>query len=105
MNHMYLIVVDLINTTHDYAHLYNAIKQFGAWWHYLNNSWIVRTQQQLDLMVETLRAHIAQGDHFMIVDISNMPRNGWMPRDAWEWLRNHEADTNTGTSQTTTTNE
>lgn len=104
MNQMYLIVLDLINSTHDYSAFYDAIKSFGPWWHYLKTGWVVQTQTNLDDIVTVLRQHIAEGDHFMVVDISRMPRNGWLQGRAWDWLREHDAEPNSGTPNSATNN-
>ena len=104
MNQMFLIVLDLISTTHDYTAFFDTIKRLGPWWHYLKTGWVVQTQTRLNEVVDTLRQHIAEGDHFMVVDISRMPRDGWLQGSAWDWLRAHEADASSGNPGASTGN-
>lgn len=104
MNRLFLLVTNFVNANFDYANFYNTLKSFGPWCHYLDTGWVIRTQRDLTDMVVALHPLTGPGDHFMMVDISNMNRNGWMPAAAWQWMNDNEADSATGTAVSGTTN-
>ena len=87
---LYLIAYDLKTPARDYAALYQTIKSFETWWHYLESTWIVKTARNLDDVVELLHKQIDSNDRLFVVDISQSKRNGWLPRKAWDWLRRQD---------------
>ena len=92
---IYLISYDLIKSAErDYTPVYEAIKSIGHWWHYLESSWIVDTDRDVNYVVDTIHAEMRQGDRLFVVQIDNQSRNGWLPKDAWDWIRTHELPIN-----------
>ncbi len=92
---IYLVSYDLINAAErDYTPVYEAIKSVGPWWHYLESTWIVQTQHKVDDVVNAVHASMRQGDRLFVVQIDNQSRNGWLPKDAWDWIGTHEQATN-----------
>ena len=88
---IYLISYDLIKSAErDYTPVYEAIKSIGPWWHYLESSWIVNTENDVNYVVDTIHAVMRQGDRLLVVQVDNQSRNGWLPKDAWDWIRTHE---------------
>lgn len=97
---LYLISYDLKNSTKDYSSLYEAIKSYGQWWHYMDSTWIVSTQSQIETVVQSIRSQIEEADNLFVVEISGCRRNGWLPKKAWDWLRAHDVMTRTNTDNT-----
>lgn len=87
---LYLITYDLNKPGKDYASLHNTIKTASRWWHYLDSTWIIVTEQTVYYWSDKIRAIIDKNDHFLIVDITKQTRQGWLPNEAWEWIRNNE---------------
>ena len=85
-----LINYDLKKPGQDYTALYNAIKGAPSWWHYLESTWIIRTNETPQVWSERLRRVMDINDHILVVDITSRPRWGWLPQKAWEWLRENE---------------
>lgn len=92
---IYLITYDLRFPGRDYSDLFAAIKSLGAWWHYLGSVWLVAPTNQTTVanISELLRGHIDKNDSLYVTTIG--PNNdGWLPKDAWDWIRNHRQTQN-----------
>lgn len=75
----------------NYEPLYEAIKQCGeVWWHYMGSVWIIRTNLTPSDRFDRLHPNIDANDYLFLVDITNQARQGWLPKDAWTWLKQHE---------------
>ena len=83
-----LITYDLKSPGKDYSRLYEHIKGLGEWWHYLESTWIVKTEKSVDDIANSTRLVLDPNDYLLVVDISNSKKNGWLPRDAWSWINN-----------------
>lgn len=90
---IYLVTYDLKSVNKDYSSLYDAIKGCGEWIHPLESVWIVDViarQLNADQITDILRANMTQNDTLFVCQIDGMNRNGWMAKNAWQWLRTHE---------------
>ncbi|MEY4835631.1 MAG: hypothetical protein RI980_1746 [Bacteroidota bacterium] len=85
-----LITYDLKKPGKDYTALYNVIKTAPKWWHYLESTWIIQTPESVDTWNSRLTKVLDQNDHILIVDITKRPRQGWLPKEAWDWIRTNE---------------
>jgi hypothetical protein len=57
---VYLISYDLNRPGQGYARLYDGIKELGAWWHYLDSTWLVDTNLTSSQIFERLRSRAEQ---------------------------------------------
>ena len=90
---IYLVTYDLKSVNKDYGSLYDAIKGCGEWIHPLESVWIVDVfarQLNADQITDILRANMTQDDTLFVCQIDGMNRNGWMAKNAWQWMRAHE---------------
>lgn len=87
---VYLITYDLNKAGQNYDKLYEAIKAFGGWWHYLDSTWLVSTNLSATQMRDLIIEHMAvdKNDYLFIVKITKT-YDGWLPEDAWTWIRKH----------------
>lgn len=74
----------------DYSSFYSAIKSSPAttWWHYIDDTWLIKTTETPAQLTEKLRPHINAGkDTILIakVDLSNY--SGWLTKPAHEWIK------------------
>lgn len=87
---LYLVSYDLKIPGRNYSLLYEEIKRLGsAWWHYMDSVWLLHTQLTVDQCSNRLKPYIDGNDLVLIVDITNCPRQGWLPAKAWDWIREH----------------
>jgi hypothetical protein len=75
----------------NYSGLYEAIKASPAtsWWHYIDSTWLVRTNESPAAMTTRLRAYLDDAeDSLLILKIDNLNEySGWLPQKAWEWIK------------------
>lgn len=88
---MFLISYDLKSAEADYEAMYAAIQALGASIRVLDSTWIVDTQQGVgeNEISERLRGIIHPGDRFIVVHIDNR-RQGWLSRNMWTWMQEHD---------------
>ncbi len=63
-----------------------------SWWHFMGNVWIVCTHESLNdwnsRIGNFLRTY--PNPQFFLVELEqDKPRNGLLPKEAWEWLKEH----------------
>lgn len=81
----YLITYDLKNPNRNYDGLHNAIKGLGHWWHYLESTWIIKTNNNLVQIQNALLSQIDQNDRLLVIQVVNQ-KTGWLTKDAWDWI-------------------
>jgi CRISPR/Cas system-associated endoribonuclease Cas2 len=88
---IYLITYDLNTEGKDYNALYDKIKSLGQWFHPLESVWFLQSSLYgVDTISEQLRTVMDNNDHILVVNITNQSHQGWLPKTAWEWLREHK---------------
>lgn len=80
-----LITYWLKNESKDYAGLF-AVLLSGKWWHYIESTWLIKTEESVDSWSDKIRAVVDPKDFFLVVDITGKPYNGWLPKEAWDWI-------------------
>ena len=87
---MYAICYDLKTPGQDYGKLREAIKKIAGngWWHYLDSTWLVSTSMSAQQISDTLRATMDQNDGLLVIRVTS-EYNGWLPKEAWEWLHKY----------------
>jgi len=84
-----LITYDLNTPGQDYKDLHEVIKNLGtSWWHHLDSTWLVTTTLTPSQAWDKLAAVADKNDTFLIVNITGDTYSGWLPEDAWTWIRN-----------------
>ena len=89
---IYLITYDLKKPGQDYESIYNIIKSANKWWHYLESTWLIKTNDSVDSWNDKLKVAIDKNDRLLIVNITKQKRQGWLPTEAWDWIRENEID-------------
>jgi len=83
-----LISYDLNKPGQKYAELHEAIKGLGsAWAHYLESTWMVVTSKSPTQAWDALAPHVDKSDNVLIINITGDSYSGWMPQDAWTWVK------------------
>ena len=81
----YLVTYDLKAKGYNYAPLYEALKASGVWWHYIEATWLIKTDDTPNQIWKRLAAHITRSDFLLIIEIRDNTQ-GWLPPKAWEWI-------------------
>lgn len=83
----YLISYDLNAPGRDYASLIAAIKALGgAWWHYLDSTWIVKHPGPTTAIRDALSPHIDVNDELLVVKLTGEGAWCGFNADASKWL-------------------
>ena len=83
---IYSINYDLKKPGRNYEALYEAIKSCGAWWHYLDSTWLVDTSLTASQIWERIRGDLDKNDSVLIIGVTK-DYAGWLPKAAWEWIK------------------
>ena len=80
----YLIVHQSNDSNYDYTTLNKEIKKADAWWHYMDQVWIIETELDRDYWFNTFDKFIARSDIFLITEFG--PFNAKLQLEDWDWL-------------------
>lgn len=87
---VYIVSYDLNRAGQNYAGLYAELKK-TTWWHYLDSSWLIATNETADQLWNRLSRHCDQNDRVLVIKVQSgiTNRSGWLPKDAWDWIAQH----------------
>jgi hypothetical protein len=71
----------------DYPNLFEAIKSCGVWWHYLDSTWIVKTEMTAEQIRDSLQKHIDSGDELLVATMTGEAAWAGLVQQAANWLR------------------
>lgn len=85
----YILVFDK-DDFRDYNKIHNlltTLPEIVSWFHYIKSSYIlIATTENATALSKSVK-RIFHGKRFLIVEANLKDRNGWLPQQAWEWLR------------------
>lgn len=83
---VYCISYNLKKAGESYKNLYDEIKNCGEWWRYLESTWLVSSELEVNEIAERLAKHIdLSSDNFLVMEITDN-YEGWMPKSSWLWI-------------------
>ena len=85
----YLITYDLNKPGQDYSKLFDGIKALGAWGHYLDSTWIIKTQLNATQIRDRLNPPVIDSNDGLLVVRLQGDWASWMKLDANEWFQNN----------------
>jgi hypothetical protein len=78
---------------------YNAIHKgitsmqgLYSWFHYLQSSYILISGNDSNVLTQQI-LKIIPNKRFLLFQIYLNSRNGWMPKEAWEWIEKQSQET------------
>ena len=83
----YLITYDLNRPGKDYPELYSAIKSLGAWWHYLDSTWLVATSDTAVEIRDRLKRVVDDTDRILVIKLTSSWASYNLPSRAADWIR------------------
>jgi len=69
----------------DYKGVFKELKLCTRWWHYLESTWLVMTDETASELWERLRPHVHSRDSVLIIEVRDNV-SGWLPEKAWAWI-------------------
>jgi hypothetical protein len=85
MNHVYLVCLHLRSPRENYWEIQNELTRSPEWWHYLEWTWMVATEESLSELADRLKPHMTEQDSYLITELHG-PCEGWLPDAAWSWI-------------------
>lgn len=88
MTYTYLILItyDLKRPGQNYDGLRTMIKTAPGWWHHLESTRIIKTNEDPDIWSSRLKVYLDQNDRLLIVDIKWKKRQWRLTKQARDWL-------------------
>lgn len=87
---LYMITCGLKNKERNFQAVADAIMRLGESNHCLDLVWLLHSQRNVNEIQSEIQRAISEDDRFIVMDVTARPRNGWMNRDVWEWVRAHD---------------
>lgn len=85
--HAYALMFD-IDDNLDYNVIHQNITSIPglySWFHYLQSSYVLISElDTIALAQEIIR--IIPNKRFLVFSVDLRTRNGWLPKDAWDWI-------------------
>jgi hypothetical protein len=90
-----LVSYDLKKPGKDYSSLYKTLKSANNWWHYLESTWILyvnsdNASQSIETWSQAIKSAVDANDFYIVIDITKQYRQGSLPKEAWDWMVEHE---------------
>ena len=85
---VFCVSYDLSKPNRNYNSLYDELKKSKSWWHYLQSTWLIFTDESADTLAQRLLKHLDKDDSLLVIEV-NKDRQGWLPNKAWEWIKDH----------------
>lgn len=85
-----LVAYDLNRPGQDYSGLYKALKAAPLWWHYLDSTWLLRTEESAVQVRDRLSLHFDGGDELLVIDVTGteVAWEGFEQRPS-QWIRDN----------------
>jgi len=69
----------------NYIGLYEQLKASPGWWHYLDSTWLIATQENANQLCDRLRPHLDKEDKILAIE-AGTEFYGWLPEKSWKWI-------------------
>lgn len=90
-----LVTFALRNEQKDYSQFFVALRGNALqWWHFIEQTCILTTVHTPNTYAKLLSIHIEATDSLLVTKIVPHEYQGWLPKEAWEWLNQVSADLN-----------
>jgi hypothetical protein len=67
---IYMVGYDLDKPGQDYKDLIAALKKYSSWWHCLDSTWLINTNDSTPTVRDNLRQYLDTNDKLLVATIS-----------------------------------
>ena len=85
----YIVSYDLSKPGQDYTKLYDAIKAYSWWWHYLDSTWVIVTDDSAVSIRDNLYTHMDSNDELLVAKLTGTAAWNGFEAKASDWLKEH----------------
>ena len=89
---VYCVSYDLNKAGQDYDGVIEELKKSYSWWHYLDSTWLIATNESASVLSERIRKFTDDNDYLLVIRVTNNYA-GWLPQKAWDWIKQHVTQT------------
>ena len=85
---VFAVMYKVDSSKKDYSSLYERIKAFDSWMHYLDSGWLVCPPEKKtakEIYDELVPLIDGDRDYLLVIEVKKH-WSGWLPKDAREWL-------------------
>ena len=82
---VYLVSYDLRRRRRDYKGLIDELQNSRGWWHYLDSTWLISTQESVEQLAARLTPHFDNNDSLLVIEVRRNYQ-GLLPKEAWDWI-------------------
>lgn len=88
---VYCVSYDLNRPGQKYDALYEELKNSPSWWHHLDSTWLIYTEETAQQLSDRLLKHIDKNDQLLVIKVVRAYQ-GWLNEEAWKWINDHVTD-------------
>lgn len=85
----YIISYDLNSPGQDYTSLHDAIKSYKTWWHHLDSTWCIVTDDTAAKVRDNLKKKMDSNDKLLVVKSSGVGAWFGFNSKGSEWLKDN----------------
>ena len=82
----YVVGYDLNKPGQNYTELIKALQAYPDWWHYLDSTWVIKTNKTTTQIRDDLKQHIDASDELLVVRLSGEGAWTGFVEKASNWL-------------------
>lgn len=87
------IVTYTIHPDRDTTNLINELQKSSNWWHYLDTTWLIASNETPEQLWIRLAPNVAPTDYILIAQFALYATYyGWLPKEAFDWIAQHRSD-------------
>lgn len=85
----YMIGYDLLTPGQDYSDLHEAIKKLGSWWHCLDSTWLINSNQTATQIRDSLKPYLDRNDRLLVSTITRDAAWTGFNEGCSDWLKDN----------------
>ena len=85
---IYMISYDLTRPGQDYKDVRDTIESLGAWCHYLESNYLVKTSLSITDVNDKITKYLDGSDRLLVCEIVK-PISGWLTKKQWDWINSN----------------
>jgi len=82
-----MVGYDLNRPGQEYGDLMEAIKGYGTWWHHLDSTWFIETDDSPSEVREHLQQFIDNGDELLVIQAARNWSAIGFKQSAYDWFK------------------
>jgi hypothetical protein len=82
---IFVVTYELNQKNKDYSGFYKELQKTKTWWHHLESTWLLWTDETAKEIFDRLIPYIDNKDYLLIIE-AGRDRYGWLPEKAWTWI-------------------